>query len=525
MTKLVTGPHYPLKHSELPTSWTVTSIEELLEEIQPGFPSGKHNSKGDGIPHIRPMNIDVRGRIDLSEIKYVDPDGNPQRLRAGDVLFNNTNSPKLIGKTAAILTDYDWAYSNHMTRLRPIPCIDPRFIAYQLHFLWMAGYFLHRCTHHVNQASFSTKPLAETVPLILAPVNEQRRISDKIDELFSKLDAGLAALERVKTNLKRYRAALLKAAVEGKLTEAWRAENPDIEPASEFLKRILDERRHKWETDQLAKFERAGSRPPKGWKDRYEAPYGTSDNDAFALPNGWVWASIDQLSGSVKYGSSAKTSEESTGVPVLRMGNIFGGELKLEQLKYLPPNHAEFPDLLLRDGDLLFNRTNSAELVGKSAVYRGIPSPCSYASYLIAVRLLQGCLPKFVAAFINSVHGRNWIRSVVSQQVGQANVNGSKLRAFTVALPPESEQAEIVRLLDEEQTRIDSIEKIIERDALVSHRLRQSILRKAFNGKLVSQAESDEPAKELLARVREHRGTEKNRNSRELAVLHYSKAG
>ena len=104
-----------------------------------------------------------------------------------------------------------------------------------------------------------------------------------------------------------------------------------------------------------------------------------------ALPVGWEWKTVGEMVDEMQYGTSAKTSEDATGVPVLRMGNIKDGSLVLDSFKYLPTDHEEFPALLLQDGDLLFNRTNSAELVGKSAVYRGNPSPCSCASYLIRI--------------------------------------------------------------------------------------------------------------------------------------------
>src|SRR5690606_6999959 len=105
------------------------------------------------------------------------------------------------------------------------------------------------------------------------------------------------------------------------------------------------------------------------------------------------------------------------GVPVLRMGNIVDGRVVADDLKYLPADHSEIPRLLLEAGDILFNRTNSAELVGKTAVYTGHPNPCSFASYLIRVRTLPGTNPHYVSAFINSPHGRDWVASVVSQQV------------------------------------------------------------------------------------------------------------
>src|SRR4051812_12697899 len=101
-------------------------------------------------------------------------------------------------------------------------------------------------------------------------------------------------------------------------------------------------------------------------------------NEERELPEGWTWATGDELATRVDYGSSAKTNENSEGVPVLRMGNILEGRLDLRDLKYLPANHDEFPRLFLEAGDILFNRTNSAELVGKAAVYAGRPLPCSF---------------------------------------------------------------------------------------------------------------------------------------------------
>jgi len=247
---LETEQHYPLKLDNVPVGWAATAVGDVMEEINPGFPSGRHNQEGIGVAHLRPMNIDREGRIDLSVLKYV-PTNDGARLKKGDVLFNNTNSAELIGKTAAIERDEDWAFSNHMTRLRPGPGISSKFVAFQLHFLWMTGYFLHHCTHHVNQASISSGVLAETVPLVLAPTREQEVIVAEIEKQFTRLDAATAALKRVQANLKRYRAAVLKAACEGRLVpteaELARKEGRSYETGEQLVARILKERRAKWE--------------------------------------------------------------------------------------------------------------------------------------------------------------------------------------------------------------------------------------------------------------------------------------
>src|SRR5262245_30594882 len=180
MSEKLVFDHYPLPTRTVPRGWAVVSIDQIAKVVASGFPSGQHNQEGRGVPHIRPMNIDRDGRLDLSVLKYVEGDI-PRELERGDVLFNNTNSPELIGKTTAVLVSGRFAYSNHMTRVRLEDGVNPGFIARQLHFLWMCGYFRHRCVNHVNQASISADPLAKTAPLLLPPVGEQGRIADALD--------------------------------------------------------------------------------------------------------------------------------------------------------------------------------------------------------------------------------------------------------------------------------------------------------------------------------------------------------
>jgi type I restriction enzyme S subunit len=345
----------------------------------------------------------------------------------------------------------------------------------------------------------------------VAPEPEQTRIVAEIEKQFTRLEAGVATLQHVKANLKRYRAAVLKAAVEGRLVpteaELARRESHSYEPAGELLQRILAERRARWEADQFARLRASGKeRKDANRKARYKDPACPDTTNAPVLPDGWTWAAVEQVSRLVQYGSSAKTTEESNGVPVLRMINIMSdGRLNLKDLKYLPPYHKEFPALLLQTGDLLFNRTNSPGLVGKSAVYNGTPSPCSFASYLIRVRTMEGCSPTFLAFCLNSAWGRSWIKSVVSQQVGQANVNGSKLQGFVFPLPPWGEQRRIVAETERRLSVMDELEMHVDANLKRAERLRQAILKRAFEGKLVPHDPNDEPASVLLERIRAER--------------------
>ena len=344
----------------------------------------------------------------------------------------------------------------------------------------------------------------EKAPIPLAPLPEQHRIVAKIEELFTKLDAGINELHKAQSQLKRYRQSVLKAAFEGKLTEAWRTTHQDdIEPASILLERILKERREKWEAEQLGQMKTKGKIPKDDkWKAKYKEPVAPDMSNLPKLPKGWTWATIEQLLTKIQYGSSKKTGDDSNGVPVLRMGNIVDGKIVLDNLKYLPTEHDEFPELLLDKGDLLFNRTNSRELVGKTAVYTGTPNLCSFASYLIRVRFNPRIDSMIVAHYINSVYGKNWILSVVSQQAGQANVNGTKLKLLAVPMPPEKEQQILVGEVERHLSVADEVEETIKAELKRAEQLRQSILKKAFSGKLVPQDPNDEPASVLLERIK-----------------------
>lgn len=215
-----------------------------------------------------------------------------------------------------------------------------------------------------------------------------------------------------------------------------------------------------------------------------------STSGTSTLPPGWRWITVGEMAENVQYGTSAKTGADENGVPVIRMGNIQEGSLLLDSLKYLPTAHDEFPELLLRDGDLLFNRTNSSELVGKSAVYRGNPAQASFASYLIRAQLKPEYVPEFLAYYINSPHGRQWVSSVVSQQVGQANVNGTKLKALRVPVPPLAEQRRIVAEIEQQFTRLDAGIAALRRTQANLKRYRAAVLKAACEGLLFS-AESE----------------------------------
>ena len=184
------------------------------------------------------------------------------------------------------------------------------------------------------------------------------------------------------------------------------------------------------------------------------------------------------------YGSSEKTHDDFTGTPVLRMGNIQNGQLDLRNLKYLHIADKDREKLVLKRGDIVVNRTNSAELVGKCAVFDE-KREFAYASYLIRLRLdANRADPRLVASFINSPAGRSYMFNERKQMTGQANVNATKLKALPIALPQLPEQRRIVAELDALQAEVDKLKCLQAETAAELDALLPSILDRAFKGEL-----------------------------------------
>jgi type I restriction enzyme S subunit len=505
--------HYPIDVSSIPSCWSVTTIATLGATVQSGFPTGEHNKERRGIPHIRPMNIDRNGTINLNDVKYVSAEISELRLNQGDVLFNNTNSPELIGKTAAILHCDDWGFSNHMTRLRfSDTSVDYRFAANQLHFLWITRYFRHRCVNHVNQASISGKPLSSTVPFLIAPLNEQRRIVAKIEELFSDLDAGVAALERAKANLKRYRAAVLKAAVEGKLTESWRAEHPDTEPASKLLERILAERRKKWEADQLAKFAAAGKEPPKNWRAKYVEPSPPDTSGLPELPESWCYVNLGQLIHRIEGGKSfdclprpAQMSEWG----VIKVSAMTWGTFLEDEQKAIPPTSEFDPADEIKSNDLLLSRSNTTQLVGATVLVEKCRARLLLSDKSLRLRYVENLSHLWLHRALSSSVARTQLSAMATgTSDSMRNVSQEKIKSVVLPLPSLAEQQQIVSEVAERLSQIESSATAITHSLLRAARLRQSILKQAFEGKLVAQDPTDEPASVLLERIASERATQ-----------------
>ena len=280
-------------------------------------------------------------------------------------------------------------------------------------------------------------------------------------------------------NTKQIRQTILDLAIRGELVP----QDPTDEPASVLLERIRAEK------EQLIKDKKL-KRDKKDNEPIDEVP--------FELPEGWEWCRLKEVTTELKYGTSEKSSLEGK-IPVLRMGNITtNGTIDYSNIVF-SSNEEDIKEFLLTKGNLVFNRTNSSDLVGKTAIYRG-EMPAIFAGYLIKITLLR-VNPEYTNLVMNSSYYRKWCYSVKSDAVNQSNINAEKLSNLLISLPPLAEQHRIVQKIEQPFTLVDTIENLKEQLKSDVKQAKSQVLSDAIAGKLTHQDPNDEPAEALLKRI------------------------
>lgn len=358
------------------------------------------------------------------------------------------------------------------------------------------------------------------VGLPTPPRAEQTRIVAKLEELLSDLDAGVAELKAAQKKLKQYRQSLLKAAVEGALTANWRAKNTPSETGAQLLARILTERRARWEAKQLAKFAEQGKTPPKDWQKKYSEPVQPDTTDLPELPEGWVWASVDQLSESVRNGLSKTSNTEGKGFPIFKINAVRPMAVNFSAIKHIELGEDGAADYWVEVGDVLATRYNgSVDLLGVFGLVKEVPQRTLYPDKLIRMKpVLGGVAGSWLEMCGNVGLSRAHLVSRVKTTAGQTGISGDDLKKTPIPLPPADEQTEVLMCVDAGLEQITCLELPIEQALKQSAAQRQNILRAAFSGQLVPQDPNDEPASVLLERIRVERaaqgGEKKRRGSR-----------
>jgi len=486
----------------LPQGWALVELGSLATSISNGL-TQRQTKNGKGVPVTRIETIS-KGTIDLGRVGYLQ-NLSPEliekyRLKSGDLLFSNINSDLHLGKTA--LFEQNSIPLLHGMNLLLIrvdqDAISPRFLHYVCNQLRSTGLFISIAQHAVNQASINQAKL-KAVKIPLAPLPEQHRIVAKIEELFTQLDAGVAALKRVKANLKRYRAAILKAACEGRLV----SQDPSDEPASQLLEYILAERRAKWEAHL-----RANGKDPT--KVKYQEPDPLEVEVLPELPEGWLWARWGQIGFSQNGRSFPSEHYQTAGAKLLRPGNLHSNGRIVwtkENTRYMPEKWAvDFPSFIVGPRELVMNLTAQSlkdEFLGRVCL-TGFNERCLLNQRLARLAPVS-VLPEYLLWMFKSEVFRRFVSGLNTGSLIQ-HMFTSQLADFMLPLPPLAEQHRIVAEVERRLSVVQEVEETVEANLKRAERLRQAILKRALEGKLVEQDPSDEPAWALLERVKGARG-------------------
>jgi type I restriction enzyme S subunit len=451
--------------------------EMRLGDLSPRIVDGSHNppsKQTTGMPMISARNVE-NGRIVMGEHRlisserFAEEDARTQ-IRPGDVLLTIVGT---IGRSAVVPQGIGpIAAQRSVAVIKPTSTVMlPKFLAYQFQGPRARGFFEAEA-RGTAQKGIYLKTLS-SMPIRVAPLAEQRRIVAEIEKQFTRLDAGVAALERLQAHLRRYGAAVLKAACEGRLvpTEAAaaRASGSTYEDATVLIRRAREQRRRYW-------FGVLG-------KTKCPEPAPLAGGELPAIPEGWSWATFEQMSARVTVGHVGPMKDEyvESGVPFLRSQNIRENRFDPEGLLHVSPAfHAKLAKSVLHAGDIGIVRSGA---VGTAcAIPESLPE--ANCADLVIIQRPFGLVPEFGAYYMNSLARARVRAGTVG--IALTHFNTKSVAALPVPIPPLREQHRIVAEVERRLTITNAVDASIEVGLARAARLRAAILRAAFEGRLVA---------------------------------------
>jgi type I restriction enzyme S subunit len=509
----------------LPRGWVWTRVNWFCDTQTGPFGTQLHKSDytDSGIPTIEIGDVHPTRDLREGTLHFISKKKALElkrfEVKTEDVLFSRVGT---VGRCTLVPLGCDgWIMSTSLIRVRIISQnLLPKYL---LFYFWspVSQYFTQKTTKGTTRAGTNSRIVGE-LPLVVPPLPEQHRIVAKIEELFTKLDAGVEELKKVKAQLKRYRQAVLKYAFEGKLTEEWReAHKNELEPASVLLERIKEERKKKL-------------------KGKYKELPSTDTSELPKLQKEWVCTTVNWLCDTQTgpFGTQLHKSDYTySGVPVIEIGDVHPTrDLREGTAHFVSYEKAlELKRYEVKAGDVLFSRVGT---VGRCTL---VPLGCDgwiMSTSLIRVRIVsQILLPKYLLFYFWSPVSQYFTKKT-TKGTTRAGTNSQIVGELPLIVSSLSEQYKIVEEIEHRFSIADVIEKIVDQSLKQADILRQSILKRAFEGKLVPQDPTDEPASVLLERIkakRKNREIEaksepksKNERKRELkqrSIDNYVKSG
>ena len=448
---------------ELPPSWCwrrLGEVSEILDNLR------------------RPLNRTERAarnkeRPNSELIPYYGATGRAgwidDYLLDGDYILLGEDGAPFLDRSASkayAISGKAWV-NNHAHILKEASGIDARFL---LHALNNTDY--SRWVNGTTRLKLTQAAMRE-IPVPCPPIDVQKQIGCRVDKLFAEIEEGESALTDVRAGLDTYRKSLLNTAVTGNLTTDWRTSNHDLTSGSDLLRSILLERT------------RERTRAASGRTDRHDDPNDVNLSNLPELPAGWTWATLRQLTATLRNGVSKRPDADQGGVPILRISAVRPLQVDAKQLRWLSSNF-DAEGYWVRAGDFLVTRYNgSPELVGVCGRYRAL-EPVVHPDKLI--RLVPASKSEDVNDFIeialNVGASRKFISENTKTTAGQHGVSGETVGLTPIPLPPLRELSEIIRRV---RIGLGGFRILVDQLDTSSSpaSLRQSILAAAFRGELV----------------------------------------
>lgn len=495
-------------------TWATTRLSAIAHVIRRRVKPQDHPE----LPFVGMDNIEAHTMRLLCTVPSLTMKSASVHFLPGDVLYGRLR-PYL---NKILAPEFEGLASAEFIPLTTPDGVLPKFLQYRLNAVDFVTYASHLDEGDRPRVDYDQIGAFE---IELPPSGEQRRIVETIESYFTRLDDAVATLERVQRNLKRYRASVLKAAVEGRLVpteaELARAEGRDFEPASVLLERILAERRRRWEEAELAKMRAKGRAPTnEKWREKYTEPPAPFVDRLPELPRGWAWATIDQLLSSLDQGWSPKCKrrpvESGEEWGVIKTSAIQHMAYEEEGNKALPSGRVPRPSLEVQAGDILITRAGPRVRVGVCCLVRHTARRLMLCDKVYRLRVEDDLISRgYVELVLNSPQVMDEIERTKSGISDSGlNLTQGRFCALAVPLPPRAEQVRIEAAVAKSFSVSDSVRRDGDVTAIRLTRLRQSILKWAFEGRLVDQDPTDEPASQLLERIHAERESKPTQLSR-----------
>ncbi len=474
----------------LPDNWILANFGDYLDITGGSQPPKSKFSEVKKDGYVRLWQIRDLG--DNPVPVFVDKSLVSKFCSDGDILIGRYGAS--VGK---VFWAKDGAYNVALVKL----IFDDKIFHKSFLFYFLQSLYFQRYLKLISktaQSGFNRSDLYN-IELPIAPLPEQHRIVEKIEELFSELDDGVASLKKALEQLKTYRQAVLKWAFEGKLTEKWRNTHQDsLEDADTLLEQIKAERKRHYQQQledwkqALKEWENNGKETKKPTKPQQpkDLPPLTKEelSNLPSLPDGWMWVKLGNLCdiiGGVTKGRKLE-GKNTISLPYLRVANVQDGYLDLSVIKYIEVLPEDLEKYRLVSGDILYTEGGDRDKLGRGTIWRNEISDCIHQNHVFRARTFQQLIKSlYISYFSQTQTARNHFFKHGKQTVNLASINMTVLSNLPIVLCSTVEQKLILDEIESRLSVCDQLEATLTENLNKAEALRQSILKRAFEGKLV----------------------------------------